>query len=93
MIYCPKCGMFDLHKNKYPYGCGPTFLNVRDGWGTPICHFKCQCGNDYAGLMYIDEDLENAKSDCAEDVVEYYKDIIRGYNPGGRYTDEYKEDE
>lgn len=86
MVYCPACGLFYENSNQIPDGSKVTFSNCRDGWGIPITHFKCRCGNEYAGMMRLRSDYVDV-----EGLVDYYKDVITGYNPGGIYTNEYWE--
>jgi len=82
MYYCPKCKKLDLNfditkNNKYA-----TVANIRDGWGRPIQHFLCECGNLLAGAMNI-SGLGNNK----EEAIEYAKDIISSYNEYGIFFD------
>ena len=67
-FYCPKCG-FDKEVDKLPKG---TVANIRDGYGVPIHHYKCeQCGNLDAGFMW------QRIGDMNEKV--YYRSIIGLY--------------
>ena len=61
LFYCPECNKeeitnSELYKNEY------TINNMRDGYGRPIRHYKCECGNYLAGSMDINgwENDENA---------------------------------
>lgn len=78
LFYCPKCGKEEI-KNVYPSRDEITFRNIRDGYGRPIVHYKCECGNLLAGSIDISELNENA--------IRYDKDIITCYNSGGCYCD------
>ena len=70
LFYCPNCGKEeitneDLYKNEH------TIVNMRDGYGRPIRHYKCECGNYLAGM--IGPINEN-------DDILYYKEVIKMYN-------------
>lgn len=80
LFYCPKCGKEqiskeDLYKGEY------SINNMRDGYGRPIRHYKCECGNYLAGSM----DVSGWEDD--ECSITYAKETIKGYNPGGCYYD------
>ena len=67
-FYCPNCG------NEYEVKNLPrhTVGNIRDGWGMPINHYKCEkCLNLDAGFM-----LERRGD---SDEKEYYKSVISMY--------------
>jgi len=79
--YCPKCGKLELIETtdfNYRY-----FTNMRDGYGRPIRHYKCECGNYLAGIMDI-----TGLSDNETDNIKYAKDIITAYNIGGDYYED-----
>lgn len=76
LFYCPICGKEEI-RNDNPYKNERTITNIRDGYGRPISHYKCECGNYLAGSMDI--------SGWDEHMIQYCKDIIRGYNKDGCY--------
>lgn len=76
LFYCPMCGKEEI-RNDNPYNDEKTIVNMRDGYGRPITHYKCECGNYLAGSMSV--------SGFDEHTIKYYKDIIKGYNEGGCY--------
>lgn len=50
LFYCPECGKEQILNNN-PYEKEKTIINIRDGYGRPITHYKCECGNYFAGNM------------------------------------------
>ena len=83
LCYCPKCGRseiltdaseFDRYKSE------KTISNLRGGYGRPITHYKCICGNFLAGSMDV--------SEWDDDGIMYAKAVIRGYNEGGAYFEQ-----
>lgn len=78
LFYCPECGKKQILNNN-PYERDKTITNIRDGYGRPITHYKCECGNYLAGSMDV--------TGWDEDGVEYAKETISGYNRGGCYYD------
>lgn len=80
LFYCPKYKKEEIREDN-PYRYEETIINMRDGWGRPIQHYKCECGNYLAGSMDV--------SDWADDpdAILYCKETIEGYNPGGCYYD------
>jgi hypothetical protein len=67
-FYCPHCGN-EKEVAQLPRG---TVGNIRDGYGTPIYHFKCeQCSNLDAGYMRERDGNDNEKR--------YYRDVISRY--------------
>ena len=78
IFYCPKCRFED--KKYKPSMDNLTLLNLRDGYGKIIKHYKCpNCENLLAGhIVAIRNEVE----------LEYYKTIIADYNEGGSYYDE-----
>jgi hypothetical protein len=75
VFYCPQCGKFD---KDFKYNShSPKVGNIRNGFGCPIYHIKCECGNYLAGYM-------NLKIETLQDEM-YIKGIIEGYNLGGLY--------
>lgn len=78
LFYCPVCGkeQYQTNRSGQLYQNEATLSNLRGGYGRPIKHYKCECGNYLAGSMDLSgwEDQES---------VEYAKDIIRGYSRGG----------
>jgi len=78
LFYCPKCYKEEI-KNGYPSRSEITYKNIRDGYGRPITHYRCECGNLLAGSI----DIAGFEDD--KDAVSYYKGIIEGYNKDGIY--------
>lgn len=76
LFYCPICGKEEI-RNDDPYKNERTITNIRDGYGRPIFHYKCECGNYLAGSMDV--------SGWDERMIQYCKDTIRGYNKDGCY--------
>lgn len=54
--------------------------NLRGGYGRPITHYKCICGNFLAGSMDV--------SEWNDDDIMYAKAVIQGYNEGGAYFEQ-----
>ena len=71
LYYCPKCNYESNITNKdIPKD---IMINVRGGYGIPICHFKCpKCGNLYAGAMMY-------RGEYNDDIKEYYRHTIGIY--------------
>ena len=80
LFYCPKCQKEEIREDN-PYRCEETITNMRDGWGRPIRHYKCECGNYLAGSMDVNGWLDDPNA------ILYCKETINGYNPGGCYYD------
>ena len=78
LFYCPECGKEEI-KNVRQSEIETTFVNIRDGYGRPITHYKCECGNILAGSINV-SGWENDKF-----AIRYAKDTIKGYNKGGCY--------
>lgn len=81
LYYCPKCGKIEIvsEYSKYKeYVKERTCANIRDGYGRPIQHIKCSCGNYLAGFISLPEE-------CDSDDIEYFKNIITDYNENGMY--------
>lgn len=78
LYYCPKCGKREI-TGEPRYQKELTITNMRDGYGMPIHHYKCECGNYLAGSMIL--------RDGSEDEIKYYTYLIEAYNPGGDYYD------
>lgn len=82
IFYCPQCGKtnpnYKHDKFKFSFG------NIRDGYGRPLHHTKCECGNYLAAYISFTEE------DVNEDVglLPYIRDLITGYNSGGIYYTE-----
>lgn len=81
--YCPQCKDLEIkdclprqliHKDESLVNhC--TFINLRNGFGMPIHHYLCSCGNERAGAMTIPD-----KPDVdVDDIVYYYKSVISIY--------------
>lgn len=79
MFYCPKCGKTENWKEEdfRKHRKNQTLVNIRDGYGRPIRHYLCDCGNYLAGEM--------CTAGYDEDGIEYAKHIITAYNEGGNY--------
>lgn len=80
LFYCPKCKKEEIREDN-PYKYEETIINMRDGWGRPIRHYKCECGNYLAGSMDVNGWVDDP------DAILYCKETIDGYNPGGCYYD------
>ena len=78
MFYCPVCHKEEIKKD-YPLRSSITFVNTRDGYGRPIVHYKCECGNLLAGSI----DITGYENDNY--LLQYSKVLIEGYNKDGRY--------
>lgn len=81
LFYCPECNKEeitneDLYKSEY------TINNMRDGYGRPIRHYKCECGNYLAGSMDVNGWTED------KEAILYCKETIEGYNRGGCYYED-----
>jgi hypothetical protein len=76
LFYCPKCNKEQLLPNN-PYKTEQTIINMRDGYGRVIQHYKCECGNYLAGNMNV--------TDWDEQGISYAKTIIKDYNENGIY--------
>lgn len=76
--YCPSCGKETVVTNnrENPYRGEDTILNIRDGFGRSIRHYKCECGNYLAGCMNIEGFDDHG--------VDYAKSIIKGYQRDGK---------
>lgn len=80
LFYCPECNKEEI-RNDDPYKNEYTISNMRDGYGRPIRHYKCECGNYLAGSMDINGWVDD------KDAILYCKETIEGYNRGGCYYD------
>lgn len=80
LFYCPKCKKEEIRSDN-PYRGEETITNMRDGYGRPIRHYKCECGNYLAGSMDVNGFVDDSNA------ILYYKDIIESYNPGGCFYD------
>lgn len=80
LFYCPECNKEEI-RNDDPYKNEYTISNMRDGYGRPIRHYKCECGNYLAGSMDVNGWVDD------KDAIEYCKETIKGYNRGGCYYD------
>lgn len=78
LFYCPVCGKEQIADDRL-YRNERTIINCRDGFGRVITHYKCECGNYLAGSMDI--------AGYEDHMVQYCKDIIKGYNKGGCFFD------
>lgn len=89
LYYCPECGSEQLLSKEQlakenPYKLKETIINMRDGYGRPITHYQCNCGNYLAGSIDVTGWDENG--------IKYAKHIIKDYNKGGIfYTEDIKE--
>ena len=82
LFYCPKCKKEEIRKDN-PYK--TTLYNIRDGYGRPIQHYKCECGNYLAGSIDISDWIDNIDINFYNNNIEYCKIIIKNYNEGGYY--------
>lgn len=82
MFYCPKCKKIEMDFDKRSHRQYQTVSNIRDGYGRPITHFLCECGNPLAGSMDIRGMM---KEEYEYEAVDYAKYIITAYNEGGDY--------
>lgn len=80
LFYCPECNKEEI-RNDDPYKYEYTINNMRGGYGRPIRHYKCECGNYLAGSMDINGWVDD------KDAILYCKETIEGYNRGGCYYD------
>lgn len=78
LYYCPVCKKEEIKNGGVPKD-EQTLLNVRDGYGRPIIHYKCECGNYLAGSINIIGLMAD------KDSLIYYKELIKEYNKGGCY--------
>lgn len=78
LFYCPECNKEEI-RNDDPYKNEYTINNMRDGYGRPIRHYKCECGNYLAGSMDVNGWVDD------KDAILYCKETIKGYNRGGWY--------
>lgn len=85
-FYCPTCKRLDIDF-KLDRGT-PYVVNIRDGYGRPLYHIKCECGNYLAAAInFTKEELEKD-----EGLLDYIVSVISGYNKGGCfYADGYYE--
>ena len=74
LFFCPKCGKEQI-LNDDPCETERTIINMRDGYGRVIRHYKCECGNYLAGSMSIDN--------WDQEGISYAKFLIKSYNDGG----------
>lgn len=78
LCYCPICGRSEIITNAGEYKrylAEKTLSNLRDGYGRPIMHYKCSCGNYLAGSMDV--------IGWDDEGIVYAKAVIRSYNEGG----------
>jgi len=74
LFYCPNCEKEDYEINIKTLI--KTIINCRGGYGRIITHYVCpECGNLLAGYI----------ANVRKDDIDYYKSIIKDYNPGGLY--------
>ena len=79
LFYCPKCDMQQL-LNYNPYRKQETINNMRDGYGRPIRHYLCECGNYLAGSMDV--------TDWGDGGISYAKKLIADYNKDGMFYED-----
>lgn len=84
LFYCPECNKEEI-RNDDPYKNEYTINNMRDGYGRPIRHYKCECGNYLAGSMDVNGWVDD------KEAILYCKETIKGYNRGGCYYIDAKE--
>lgn len=80
LFYCPKCKKEEIRSDN-PYRYEETIVNMRDGYGRPIRHYKCECGNYLAGSMDVNGWIDDPNA------ILYCKETIDGYNLGGCFYD------
>lgn len=73
-FYCPQCEKEEIVDDNF-YKQERTILNSRGGYGRPLTHYKCKCGNYLAGAVDA--------AGLEEDDMAYYRCLIRDYNKGG----------
>lgn len=71
LFYCPRCQR-EQKLTSNPYKREETIINIRDGYGRPIRHYKCECGYYLAGSMDI--------SGYDESDISYAKNVISLYS-------------
>lgn len=76
LFYCPKCSKEEISNNDIYRG-EYTINNMRGGYGRPIKHYKCECGNYLAGSISIGGHEED------KNFIEYCKEVIEYYNKDG----------
>ena len=76
LYYCPECGKEQITSEQL-YQTEETITNMRDGYGRPIKHYKCECGNYLAGRMDVNGWEDN------KEAIAYAKDTIKQYNRDG----------
>ena len=77
LCYCPKCGEESISaRDRDCY-----YINVRDGFGRPLRHYRCRCGNIFAAFVAL-------PIGWSSEDIEYFKGVIEGYNEGGVYYNE-----
>ena len=76
LFFCPECGKKQV-LNHDPYENKHTITNMRCGYGRPIRHYKCECGNYLAGSMDV--------TNWDEEGIKYAMDVIKSYNKGGTF--------
>lgn len=80
LCYCPVCGDSKIitKSNEYEwYFSRKTLGNLRGGYGRPIMHYKCACGNFLAGSIDV--------IGWDDEGIAYAQAVIRSYNEGGAY--------
>ena len=86
IFYCPVCKKLDLDFT--PDKDTPRVVNIRDGYGHPLYHMKCACGNCLATGIHF----EKAEVEKDFGLLDYIKEVITGYNKDGCfYSDGYYE--
>ena len=72
LFYCPECGkeQYQTNRSGQLYQNEATLSNLRGGYGRPIKHYKCECGNFLAGSM----DLPGCGNEYS---IEYSKSGMR----------------
>ena len=79
IYYCPKCKKLTIGYKKDRDTI--SFTNIRDGYGRPLHHAKCECGNYLAAYM----DFNEKDTRIEPELINYIKSIIEGYNVEGCY--------
>lgn len=78
LFYCPECRREEINITNPPLN-KITYRNIRDGYGRPITHYECECGNILAGSI----DVSGFEKEAG--LIDYFKMVIEGYNKGGCY--------
>lgn len=77
IFYCPICKKLEMDFKMN--SSTPHVGNIRDGYGHPLYHMKCECGN------YLSAGIHFTKDEVEKDLglLDYIKKVITGYNKNG----------